>query len=716
MLTRLRGMVQALKAPDEAEASSEEVLPTWDTPGMAELPAPEALPLPAPPTATPAEATETGLVAEAVHAEAAPMEPASPVEPAAAPGPVVSALAALCPICQAPRTATDAYCDNCGLVFPPDEPPSSAPPPAESPAPPRLLAGRYQLGQRLGERGGILRYRGVDHGAGLPEGQPVVILQAAHAELPQAMPAPEVLRPAAEESIQDSEFLPAVPAAEAAQPAEPAWPSLAWESALLHQVQHPALPRVVDQFVEEGFDYLVEEWPTGRALWDAWDDPEATAAQRFGWLKELAAGLRELHRGGAILEALRPEIVVVTPEGQARLTDLADLLPLPLPPNPPIRATYYTAPELVLHSEQADARADLYTFGALLYALYVGRELAEMDFEMQGTPKPFLERFPDVHPLLGRLISKTFCRDPNERFPTEEAAHEDRTGFAELLRTLEVCRRTLDRVRLEIAAWTTTGMVRSGNEDAFALLHAVESRQDDLAESALVLLADGMGGCEFGEIAAALAVQVVRANLLRQKLFAALVGDSGLRDDSSRVEASDDVETPKALLAAALKEANQQVYLAARHGNGQGGMGCTAEAVYVDGRHLFVGHVGDSRTYYLHQGRLLQLTRDQTFVNRLVELGTLTPEEATYHPRRNELQQAIGGHPDVDPGLYHAVLKPGDWIVVCSDGLPNHLSEEQLQEMLLRATSAEMAARRLVNLVNLAGATDNATVVVIRVT
>jgi protein phosphatase len=109
------------------------------------------------------------------------------------------------------------------------------------------------------------------------------------------------------------------------------------------------------------------------------------------------------------------------------------------------------------------------------------------------------------------------------------------------------------------------------------------------------------------------------------------------------------------------------------------------------------------------------LTRDQTFVNRMVELGALTPEEAEDHPRKNELQQAIGGQPDVVPGLYHGKLQRGDWIVVCSDGLSNHIPPEDLQRMLLReATSAEEAARRLLNLVNLRGATDNATVVIVR--
>jgi protein phosphatase len=128
-----------------------------------------------------------------------------------------------------------------------------------------------------------------------------------------------------------------------------------------------------------------------------------------------------------------------------------------------------------------------------------------------------------------------------------------------------------------------------------------------------------------------------------------------------------------------------------------------------------VGHVGDSRAYHLHEGRLVQLTRDQTLVNRLVELGTLTAEEAENHPRKNELQQAIGGQPEVEPGIYSGEMKAGDWVLVCSDGVTNHVSNEELQQMLqTEATSAEMAARRLVNFVLINGATDNATIVVVR--
>jgi protein phosphatase len=500
-----------------------------------------------------------------------------------------------------------------------------------------------------------------------------------------------------------------------------AWPSPGWEEKLLEATGHPTMPQVLDAFTEDGYEYLIEELPEGRALWDAWDDPDAPAEKRFGYLMRVAEGLKALHRAGAMLEGLRPDIVVITDTDQVKFSDIGDLLPLPVPADAPLRGRLYTAPELLSSPEQADARADLYSFGAMLYALHVGRELVEKDFERPGNPKPFIPQWPDIHPLFGRLMSKTFCRDTAQRFPSDESAKVDPTGFTDLIQTLNTCGRTMDYVRLEIACWTTTGMVRTGNEDAFALIHAAESRQDDLGESCLVLLCDGMGGYEAGEVAAAMAIQALRRHLLAQKPFTALAGASPFASELPGHEPEPpcivNPEECKRMLAAALKDANKQVFAASRSGKGRRGMGCTAEVVYVDGRHVVVGHVGDSRTYHLREGTLVQLTRDQTLVNRLVELGTLSPEEAENHPRRNELQQAVGGQPDVEPGLYVGVLKPGDWVVVCSDGLSNHCTSDEFTQMLRHeAGSAETAARRLVNWVNINGATDNATVVVIRAT
>ena len=442
---------------------------------------------------------------------------------------------------------------------------------------------------------------------------------------------------------------------------------------------------------------------------DAWDNPDANAGIRYAWLQQIAAAIQALHSAGAILEGIRPDLLVIADGSQPRITDLADVLPVPLPAGAPIKATLYTAPELILTPNTADARSDLYSFGAMIYSLeYLHHPLEEKDFERQFTPLQITERFPDVHPLLLRLINKTFCRDANTRFPSDEMTKTDPTGFTELIRTLGACGRAFDDVRLDVAAWTTTGMVRTGNEDAFTVLHGVDSRQDDLSEYAMVLLCDGMGGYEAGELAAAMALNEMRKFLLQQPIFAALTGGQA-PPPATGGGGGIDTKKYQEVMRDALKHANKEVFTASRTpGRGKRGMGCTAECVYIDSRNVIAGHVGDSRVYHLHRGRLVQLTRDQTLVNRLVELGQLTAAEAEDHPRKNELQQAIGGQPDVNPGTYAGKLMRGDWVLVCSDGLTNHITNKELETMLTReaANSAEEAARRLLNLVNPARASD----------
>jgi PPM family protein phosphatase len=717
-------------SPEQEEAKNDAAPPPELALGEPST-APEELALAEPPAPAPeaAEASPPLAMAISVAVEipaAGPEQPldALEVKEEPAPPPSPPAPPQLCPSCQTPRKGTQPFCEDCGWMFGPNDPlpASNGPlptPAASNPAPvnrPALgtrLKERYEIQEQLSERSGVFRYRGLDHGSTPP--LPVVLVQAAALEVAPLANADGDVPEAEVEEAGEDEFLPTFEMPPGELPVasvEAPWPSIAWEKALLEKVDHPALPRILDSFVEGGQEYLVEELPEGRVLWDAWDDPDTNARARYGSLKQLAEGLHALHKAGAICESLRPDIVTVTEAGQVMLADLGELLPLPLPPGTPIRASLYTAPELVLTPEKVDARADLYSFGGLIYSLeYLHHALEEKDFEHQFSPRLITDRYPDVHPGFFRLVCKTFCRDVNTRLPTDEASREDASGFTELIRTLDVCARTFDKVRFDIAAWTTTGMVRTGNEDAFAVLHGIESRQDELTEYAMVLLCDGMGGYEAGEVAAALAIASMRKYLLGEPMFAALGGN-----EPPAAQAFD-VNACKKVLEAALRHANKEVYTAARTpGKGRRGMGTTAECIYVDQYNVIVGHVGDSRVYHLHEGRLKQLTRDQTLVNRLVELGQLTEAEAEHHPRKNELQQAIGGQPDVVPGTYSGKLKRGDWILVCSDGLSNHIPVDDLEKMMLReaAGSAEEAARRLMNLVNLRGATDNATIVVIR--
>ncbi len=487
----------------------------------------------------------------------------------------------------------------------------------------------------------------------------------------------------------------ALTAAEVA-PLPAQWPSSAWFLDRVELSKHGTWPRYGERFEEGDFAYLILESPIGLSLWDAWDDPAATEAIRFGWLIQLAEAMQELHDRGAVLEALRPEQVLIAPNGRVRIADLTQLLPCPLPAQAQLRAGLYSAPELVLASDKADARSDLYAFGAMVYALHLGRELTETDFELQGVPKPILQQFADCHPLFGRLISKTFCRDVNLRFPTAEASREDPTGFTELLGLLRKCQALLDRVRLEVGAWSSTGMVRTGNEDAFALLQVCQCFEDRFEDHVLLLAADGMGGSDAGEVAARMTIKSLLKKVACQKPWN-LMGSQATEESIESGETGHflDSATVRLSLIALISEVNKEVYVAAREEEGRRGMGCTLEFVYLGGDSFAVGHVGDSRTYHLHRGQLRQVTEDQTWVQRMVALGAMTHQEAAEHPRRSELHQAIGGQPDVEPFVYEGRLVPGDAILVCSDGVTSHLSPEMLQEILQRNTSAEGCAGRL---------------------
>src|SRR5262249_44871761 len=150
----------------------------------------------------------------------------------------------------------------------------------------------------LGERSGVSRYRGLDHGGGNGRPVPVVIVRGALPEmaepllsLDEELPVATVEEPTEEELLGFDDTIPMAQVS-----AGPAWPSVGWEQFLLETARHPALPAVVETFTDGNHEYLIEEVPEGRSLWDAWDDPDSDAHVRYGWLVQIAEGLQALHR------------------------------------------------------------------------------------------------------------------------------------------------------------------------------------------------------------------------------------------------------------------------------------------------------------------------------------------------------------------------------------------------------------------------------------
>jgi PPM family protein phosphatase len=263
---------------------------------------------------------------------------------------------------------------------------------------------------------------------------------------------------------------------------------------------------------------------------------------------------------------------------------------------------------------------------------------------------------------------------------------------------------TAGRLRLGIAGVTSTGQKRTRNEDSFLIQHLTWFDANDNYQLGLVIVADGLGGHASGETAAAVAIRTVGGAL------APLLSE-GLRGgftDITRKKLADSIEI-------AIKDANRAVQQLAATNPRLKGMGATAAVTLIWNGRVVIGHVGDCRVYHFHAGELQQVSKDQTVVARMVELGQLSPDEALTHPARNQVNQAIGTRANIEPASYKLKLVSGDWLLVACDGLHSQVKDDTIQTTLRKAPpSAYLVASRLVDLANQSGGTDNCTVVAVR--
>ncbi|HLG09466.1 MAG TPA: Stp1/IreP family PP2C-type Ser/Thr phosphatase [Gaiellaceae bacterium] len=226
------------------------------------------------------------------------------------------------------------------------------------------------------------------------------------------------------------------------------------------------------------------------------------------------------------------------------------------------------------------------------------------------------------------------------------------------------------------AGVTDTGRRRLRNEDAF------------ICEPPLFAVADGMGGARAGEIAARLAA-------------------AALEEAGSETRGAEGVE-------ALIVEANRRIWERSLADPETAGMGTTVTAALVDAAqgNVAIGHVGDSRAYLLRNGVLEQLTTDHSLVAELVQSGVLTPEEAERHPQRSAITRALGTEPTVEVEVLTIAPEPGDLFLLCSDGLPTMVSDDEIAAALQAAERAPAAAAEaLVARANARGGEDNVTVV-----
>ncbi len=228
---------------------------------------------------------------------------------------------------------------------------------------------------------------------------------------------------------------------------------------------------------------------------------------------------------------------------------------------------------------------------------------------------------------------------------------------------------------------THIGLVREENEDSCGRF--VTPNGD------LFLVCDGIGGHAGGATASMLALETIRDFV-----------NQGFQED------------PKELLKRAMMAANQAIITDAVQNPHFKGMGTTCVAVLIQGLEIFFGHVGDSRIYLFSQGRLQALTKDHSFVQSLVDQGQLSVEQASHHPRRNQITKALGMVQLDQPTIAEKPISArlGDCLLLCSDGLTSMISDARIERILKKQSHVQEKTESLIELANLSGGTDNITV------
>lgn len=278
-------------------------------------------------------------------------------------------------------------------------------------------------------------------------------------------------------------------------------------------------------------------------------------------------------------------------------------------------------------------------------------------------------------------------------------------------------------IHLNAAGMTDPGLLRDTNEDRMLTL----VYQGHKKPVGLFVVCDGMGGHMGGEYASYWAIEAIKQELA--DLFASsdpratvLIGQGTLKRGQKQVEVKPfdlpDEAGMEQRVRDAVQKANEVVFeYAQRKPEKAADAGATLTMALVIGNHAVIANAGDSRTYLLRNHQLFQVSRDHSLVANLVQQGQLMPDEVYTHPQRNIIYRFLGQSGQVHLDIFHEALKPGDYLMLCSDGLWEMVrGERQVVHVIEDAGDPRLACEELVKLANLAGGDDNISVVVVKIT
>lgn len=252
-----------------------------------------------------------------------------------------------------------------------------------------------------------------------------------------------------------------------------------------------------------------------------------------------------------------------------------------------------------------------------------------------------------------------------------------------------------DLQQLISAAGQSVGKQRELNEDSLLTVTSTIAGNSGNLPFGLYIIADGMGGHQFGEVASNAAIRTVAGYVLKK-----------LHPYLFQIKTDSIDESFQEIMLTAINEAQRIIQREAP------GSGTTLTAALILGQQVTIAHVGDSRAYFIYpDGRIEAITRDHSLVQRLQELGHITPEEAESYPHRNVLYKALGQGDILEPEIFNLAFPQSGTLMVCSDGLWGVVAEKDIIRAVNEAPNLQRACQNLVTAANTAGGPDNISVV-----
>jgi serine/threonine protein phosphatase PrpC len=241
---------------------------------------------------------------------------------------------------------------------------------------------------------------------------------------------------------------------------------------------------------------------------------------------------------------------------------------------------------------------------------------------------------------------------------------------------------------MKFAAITDKGMIRPNNEDNYQIISGYGNKPS------FFIIADGMGGHSSGEIASKIAVDIAENHIKN--------ADNKLNNEEEIIE----------LINTIIIDADIEIQNSSSKGQNTKGMGTTFIIMIIVNNMAYIGHIGDSRVYIISNRAINRITTDHSFVEELLKSGTITKKQADNHPKRNLITRALGHIEDEKADVYKVLLEKNDVLLMCTDGLTNKVTEEEILKETLKNKIPYDICRNLVDKANERGGEDNITVIV----